>query len=251
MGRVPANNAAHQRRTTTTIVVEDIRRQILAGSLEPGDRLMIDELARDLGVSATPVREALYQLAVEGTVFIDPYRGFSVSELSVAEAQDLFETRAVLAAEAARLAAAAITPEALAQLQELTDRLATALRAREIEVYLQWDRAFHAALYAACGRAVLLRHLTALSSSSVRYQRYQHARLGMAGVMEASQAEHRQITEALERRDAGAVEKIVRRHVLSSARWAVHFLSAERDGSATQATGPVAATVSGTRVAVE
>jgi DNA-binding GntR family transcriptional regulator len=233
MTAVPGHAAARQRRTTHAIVVEEIRRQILDGVLEPGDRLLLDELARDLGVSATPVREALYQLAVEGTVTVDPYRGFSVSELTVAEAQDLFETRAVLASEAARLATLALTDEVLARLRQVVERMAFAQQANEPRAYLEADRVFHAVLYSECGRAVLLRHLTALSNSSVRYQRYQQARLAFAGVMETSLAEHGQMVQALERRDSRGMKRLVRQHVMSSARWVAHFLSAEREAAAT------------------
>ena len=77
---------------------------ILDGALQPGERLRIDELARQLGVSPMPVREALHQLAAEGTITLDPYRGFSISELSATEAEDLYSTRAALEALAAEIA---------------------------------------------------------------------------------------------------------------------------------------------------
>src|SRR5215212_10220598 len=81
--------ASARRQTTHALVVDEIRGMILGGELKPGERLRIDELASVLGVSPMPVREALHQLAAEGTATLDPFKGFSIKELSAAEAVDL------------------------------------------------------------------------------------------------------------------------------------------------------------------
>ncbi|CAA9278384.1 MAG: hypothetical protein AVDCRST_MAG77-3591 [uncultured Chloroflexi bacterium] len=80
------------RRTTHLLVVDELRAMILGGTLEPGERLRIEDLAATFGVNPMPVREALHQLTAEGTVVLDPYRGFSIAHVSAAKAQDLYST---------------------------------------------------------------------------------------------------------------------------------------------------------------
>src|SRR5690242_14560150 len=127
-----------ERKTVHAQVVEEVRQLILAGELKPGDRLRIDELARRLGVSAMPVREALHQLTAEGTITLDPYRGFSVSALTADEAADLYATRAQLEGFAARQAVPHLASQALTQLREAAAQMAAAEAAHDPARFLEW-----------------------------------------------------------------------------------------------------------------
>ncbi len=102
LGLLGPRHPAVRRRMTPSLVVDELRAILLAGTLRPGKRLRIEDLAATYGVGPTPVREALHQLAAEGSVVLDPYRGFSIAHLSAAQAQDLYSTRAALAAEVTR-----------------------------------------------------------------------------------------------------------------------------------------------------
>ena len=154
------------------------------------------------------MREALHALVMEGTVSLDPYRGFSVAELAVSEAVDLYETRAVLEALAARRAVPLLTETDLDRLREALAAMEHAHEAADPTEYYRWDRAFHKTLYTASDRPVLMRQIAGLSASSVRYQRYQTARLLEPGGMAASLRAHRGILDACARSDARTSPKI-------------------------------------------
>lgn len=210
-----------RRRTTHALVVDEIRTMILGGELKPGDRLRIDELAGALGVSPMPVREALHQLAAEGTVNLDPYRGFSIAALSAAEAEDLYSTRAALEALAAQIAVPRLDPAALGRLREAVDRQARARDAGDPAEFIHWDLTFHRELYSVSGRPVLTRHIFSLINSSVRYSR---ANLPLPGSMDAALAAHRTILDACERGDAGLAAEVTRQHTDQAARRVIRSL---------------------------
>lgn len=136
-------------------VAEEIRSWILAGTMQPGDRLIEDELASRLGVSRMPVREALSILETEGFVELVPRRGASVAMISRQEALELFEVRSMLEGLAARLAARRRYPDALASLKELIAAGRRAVRAGDREAMPQLHQMFHVALAEASGNGYL------------------------------------------------------------------------------------------------
>jgi DNA-binding GntR family transcriptional regulator len=211
-----------ERKTVHAQVVEEVRQLILAGELKPGDRLRIDELARRLGVSAMPVREALHQLTAEGTITLDPYRGFSVSALTAEEAADLYATRAQLEGFAARQAVPRLDPQALTQLRQAAAQMAAAESAHDPARFLEGDRAFHRVLYANLERPILLRHIASLMESSVRYTR---AHLPLPSAMARALEEHGAILAACERRDAELAELLMRRHTEAAASRIIDWLN--------------------------
>src|SRR5688500_19920593 len=120
--------------------------------LQPGDRLRIEELAQQFGVSPMPVREALHQLAAEGTALRDPFRGFSIAELSPDEAEDLYATRAPLEELATRIAVPRLTSGILEQLREAVARQSHACDDGDAGRFIEADLRFHHILYATAGR---------------------------------------------------------------------------------------------------
>ena len=218
-----------QRRTAHALVVDELRAMILSGALQPGARLRIDELARQLGVSPMPVREALHQLAAEGTITLDPYRGFSVADLTAEEAEDLYATRAALEALAAAIAVTHLDEASLAALREAVARQAQARDAGDAASFIHADVAFHRALYAAAGRPVLARTIGGLMNSSVRYSR---ANLPLPGSMDAALEAHCAILEACERRDAARAAEVTRRHTEQAAAHVIRSLARVREAAA-------------------
>ena len=228
--------ASAQRRTTHALVVDEIRGMILGGELKPGDRLRIDELASALSVSPMPVREALHQLAAEGTATLDPFKGFSIAELSAKEALDLYSTRAALETLATRIAVPLLDEGVLSTLRETLDRQARACGDGDASEFIHWDLTFHRELYTASDRPLLTRQILGLINSSVRYSR---ANLPLPGSMEAALAAHRTILEACERRDAALAAKVTRQHTDQAAERVIRLLEAR--GAVEEHTGPKAA----------
>lgn len=198
-----------RRQTTHALVVDEIRSMILGGDLKPGDRLRIVDLAGALGVSPMPVREALHQLAAEGTATLDPYRGFSIAALSESEAEDLYSTRAALEALAALIAVPLLDQPTMTTLREMLQRQARARDAGDASDFIHWDHSFHRVMYSASARPILTRHILSLINSSVRYSR---ANLPLPGGMDASLEAHRVIMDACERRDAALAAEVTRQH---------------------------------------
>jgi DNA-binding GntR family transcriptional regulator len=223
-GPAPAARARRdpvRRRTTHALVMDELRGMILSGELKPGERLRIDDLAGALGVSPMPVREALHQLAAEGTTTLDPFRGFSIAVLSAAEAVDIYSTRAVLEALAARIAVPLLETGGLGRLREALDRQAGAAAAGDSVAFIHWDLAFHRELYTASRRPVLTRQVLSLINSSVRYSR---VTLPLPGGMDAALAAHRAILEACARGDAAGAAESTRLHTEQAAGRVIRLL---------------------------
>ena len=226
-GSTGTSGLSAQRRTTHALVVEELRGMILDGALQPGERLRIDDLARQVGVSPMPVREALHQLAAEGTITLDPYRGFSIAELSATEAKDLYSTRVALAALAAEIAVPRLGEDELQHLRDAVAEQARACAAADAAAFIHADLRFHRVLYAAAGRPVLARTIAGLINSSVRYS---HANLPLPGSMDAALAAHRAILEACEQRDAVRAAEVTRRHTEQAAERVIASLLVRESG---------------------
>lgn len=221
-----------QRRTTHALVVSSLRSMILGGVLQPGDRLRIEDLAQQFGVSPMPVREALHQLAAEGTAFLDPYRGFSIAELSPDEAEDLYATRGPLEELATSIAVSRLTPATLKRLRDAVARQSRACDAGDAGRFIEADLGFHHILYAAAGRPILARQITGLINSSVRYSR---ANLPLPGSMRAAMEAHQTILDACERRDATLAAHVTRRHTEQAAERVIQALVAAAEASSAEA----------------
>ncbi|WP_377272843.1 GntR family transcriptional regulator [Peterkaempfera sp. SMS 1(5)a] len=181
----------------TEAVRESIRRAILAGELSPGRPLVETELAEQLGVSKTPVREALKELAGSGLVVMLPYKGATVREVDSALARAVYDMRLLLEPVAA--GRTVLSPAAL---QEARAALDTADRADNRVDRSLANRAFHRALYAGCGNPLLVKSLdqlrdqTALVSSAAWVEQpswEQEAREHRAILSAAEAGDHEQV----------------------------------------------------------
>lgn len=194
--------------------VEDrIRQEILYGDLRPGDRLRLEDLAKRLGVSMTPVREAMQHLEADGLVIYEPHKGARVAGLSLDEIRVIYDMREALETLATRLAVSRLTDAELTHLEE-TDRRARAAYDRgDLVTVRECNFDFHMTLYRASrGRtlAKMVETLLVCSPFNFLWSEPRRAR--------QSFAEHEAVLQALRRRDEGAAVEAMREHIVSVGR---------------------------------
>jgi DNA-binding GntR family transcriptional regulator len=183
---------------------EALRAAILAGVLPPGQRVNQEEWAQRAGVSAIPVREALRALAGEGLVTYRPRRGYVVTELSLAELEEVYALRRMLETEALRRGVPLARPADVAALVAAADACVRAAEAGDAAQQLRANRAFHDILHGLSGSRQLQRLIDLLWDSTEAYRALYYALPGESA--EADRA-HRELVDAVCARDAArAVE---------------------------------------------
>jgi DNA-binding GntR family transcriptional regulator len=185
---------------------------IQSGRFPPGTRLREIELAEVIGLSRTPVREALSRLQMEGLAVNDSARGLVITELDHSMTSELYVMREVLEGTAARLAAQHASDVEIAFLREINNRDAQLTTAEELAAN---NRLFHTTLYRCAHNRYLLKTLNSLQESMMLLGR---TTLATPGRAETSRAEHHALVEALARRDPEAAEQAARAHIASAYR---------------------------------
>lgn len=204
----PQGNAAYRR------LLEEIR----AGRLLPGDRLRETELAEQLGVSRTPVREAIRQLEADGIVTHLPRQGATIRVLEYAEVVELYEMRAVLEGTAARMAARAASELELDELAALNADLAASKFSAEAA---RLNRQFHAMLLDIARNRFLSKSMQSLQKSLMILG---HTTLSEGARTDQAAGEHEALLAALRARDGAAAEAAMRAHIESSQRVRIRSL---------------------------
>jgi len=193
-------------------VHERLREAIIAGRFADGERVNERELAKDLGVSTTPVKEALRQLETEGLVRTEPRRGVFIT-YGAQQAEEMSLARAALESMIARLAAKRATPADIDALRGHIASMDEATRAGDVERLIALNELFHGRIHAASGCDYLRR----LQSRQQMYNAATRvALLGRAEERGRAFAEHRAIFEAIAAGDQDAAERIMRDHVVRS-----------------------------------
>jgi DNA-binding GntR family transcriptional regulator len=190
-----------------------LRDAILKGRFAAGTRLRQADLADQLGISRTPVREALGRLQQEGLVQLLPRGGVRVARLELDEAVEIYHLREVLDGLAARLAASRATPAALAKLERALGRMATCLERRDANRWFGAHVAFHDEMFRASGNA-RLQALSAVVRLSI--QHFHPLLLTTAHRLEDAHREHRAIWEAIAAHDAVGAERLARAHIANA-----------------------------------
>ena len=193
-------------------VADRLRQEIHDTSLRPGDRLDEQELATRLGVSRTPVREALRHLAAQGLVEMRSRRGCSVARLTIEDQRDIFPIMARLEGWVAHLVAAHAGAGDLEALEALHERLERLAAAGDTSRYWDTNYDFHMALQAIAGNRWLQELLGGLRG---KLNLARHRSLKLPGRIHASLAEHRALMRALRRRRPEEAEAVMREHLLS------------------------------------
>lgn len=192
------------------VVFQTLRQAILRGELKPGERLMEIHLAHKLGVSRTPVREAIRKLELEGLVLMIPRKGAVVAEITISDLEDVLEVRMTLEELAVRYACKRITKEQLDELRHLSDEFRRSLSGSDVGACAQADVAFHDAIYEATGNKRLIQILNNLREQMYRY-RMEYLKDRLSHTMLTR--EHEEILEALECRDEKRALEAMSRHV--------------------------------------
>ena len=152
------------------VVFQTLRQAILKGELKPGERLMEIQLAQKLGVSRTPVREAIRKLELEGLVLMIPRKGAEVAEITIKDLEDVLEVRAALEELAVCDACENITEEQILALKEAADNFQAALESDDLVKCAETDMAFHEIIYSATNNKRLLQILNNLREQMYRYR---------------------------------------------------------------------------------
>jgi len=200
-------------RTASVAAADLIRQAIVEGRVAPGQRLKEEELAQQLGISRTPIREALLVLQTEGLLEGAPNRGATVRMYDVAALEEMYELRAVLESHAARRAATRVTPAQLDVLRSSCERFAALVGAEDVPALVAENGVFHDTILAAADSERLsgmVRQVVALPLTYKSYVWYSPQQSS------ASYHYHLQLVKALERGDGERAELVMREHVFEA-----------------------------------
>ncbi|RRO14776.1 GntR family transcriptional regulator [Saccharopolyspora rhizosphaerae] len=156
--------------TTQEYVLDELRRSIVSGELQPGQPIRQDSIAAGMGVSRVPLREALKTLEAEGQVVYQPHRGYSVAELSLADLLEVYRMRELLESEAATVAADRLTDADLARITDAGQDVEVAAEDGDLVAMIAANRRFHFALLEPAGMPRLLRVVRTLWDATDAYR---------------------------------------------------------------------------------
>lgn len=193
-----------------------IRQGILEGRFPPGTRLVEEQLAEEIGLSTTPVREAVQRLAAEGVVEFVPHRGAHVASWSASELDVIFELRSMLEGFSASLAATRIDKATIGRLEELAERMEEAARSDDedrLDRIATLNNTFHAEVVSAAADRHVSRLLEGLQQAPLvhrTFRRYDERALAR------SMAHHRELIDAFRAHDAAWARTVMTAHVLAA-----------------------------------
>lgn len=185
--------------TKTDVAYDFLKREITDGTYQPGGRIKISQVARELSVSDIPVREALNRLESEGLVEHTPHVGYKVTHPEFNKYVEVFQVRQLLEGQATALAAEAIRPEAVEELQSLVELMREATEKGNMVALAKLNYKFHHLIYSSCGNSVLIRQVEQV------WAIYPRTRSIFTMIPERAitvQAEHEEIFQAIKAGDA-------------------------------------------------
>ncbi|WP_042277262.1 GntR family transcriptional regulator [[Clostridium] dakarense] len=192
------------------VVFENLREAILEGKLKPGQRLMEVQLAEQLGVSRTPVREAIRKLELEGLVVMLPRKGAYVANMSLKDIIDVLEIRASLEGLAASLAAERINPDDIKKLEKISKEFEELTIASDVDTLLKKDVEFHECIFKATNNKKLHQLINSLWEQVYRF------RVTYISDYDSSLSivnEHKLILDAIKKGDNELAKKYAREHI--------------------------------------
>jgi DNA-binding GntR family transcriptional regulator len=187
-----------------------IKESILNLRVPPGAQLHIEDLADQMGISRTPVREALLRLESDGLVRAVPRVGFFVTEISRRDLEDLFEVRALLESHAAEKAASLLTEDELAHIDRLLETSVSAVEQGDLDSFLETEIALHTLLIERAPNRQLVGMMESLQDLT---HRERILSLESLENVRESCIEHQRIVEALHQRDGELAGRLMREHI--------------------------------------
>lgn len=192
------------------VVFNTLRQAILRGELKPGERLMEIQLANKLGVSRTPIREAIRKLELEGLVLMIPRRGAEVAEITEKNLRDVLEVREALEVLSVQLACEHITQEQVKDMKAAASAFKSVLKSGDVTKIAEADVHFHDVIALATGNQKLIQILNNLREQMYRYRvEYLKNEKIYTQLLE----EHEKLIEAIETRQKDAAVRIVCQHI--------------------------------------
>lgn len=203
------------------VVFNTLREAILQGELIPGERLMEKQLAERLGVSRTPIREAIRKLELEGLIIMVPRKGAEVAKITEKDIKDVLEVRAVLEALAVKLACEKMDEEGIEELEKLKDEFAEAARNKEVEVLIKKDVEFHDAIFNSTDNEKLIQIINNLREQIYRFRvKY----IKKMDDYTALVMEHEEIVNGIKNKDKKLAKEIAIRHIENQERTVIKML---------------------------
>ena len=192
------------------VVFNTLRQAILRGELKPGERLMEIQLANKLGVSRTPIREAIRKLELEGLVLMIPRKGDEVAEITEKSLRDVLEVRRALEELSVQLACEKITKEEIRELERVAKEFQQVVKSSDITEIAEVDVRFHDIIYTATDNQKLIQLLNNLREQMYRY-RVEY--LKRDGVFPQLIAEHEAIIRHIENNEKEKATEVMCRHI--------------------------------------
>lgn len=196
--------------TVVEQVYARLKEQIVTLQLRPGQLLMVQQLAQELGFSRTPVREALVRLMDEFLVAEADGNKFRVSEISWKWIQDIYQARMILEEAAIDRAAREATTEQVTELERILGCMEQAQATMDYAAYFEADCVFHKTIVAICGNSILNNWV---EKTSDHQQRIRYCTMGLSSEMEKSLAEHREMVRCIREKDPAMACRISRHHL--------------------------------------
>ena len=192
------------------MVYEELKMQILTGTIIPGTRMMEVELAEEMGVSRTPIREAIRKLEKEGLVTIEPRRGAYASQISTDDMVEILEVRQNMEGLAAFFAASRMKPEQMRELEDVSKKYNQAVADGNMQDMITYDTRFHRIIVESCNNKFLVQMIEQLQELVLRFRYIYYDNFRRA---ENMPEEHQTILEAIENGDADAARQAADIHI--------------------------------------
>jgi len=187
-----------------------IRTHVITGQLEPGVLYPVSYFASRLGVSATPVREALLDLASQGLVVLARNKGFRIPELSEQELDEIYQLRLLVEAPAVTMAAGKLSPELQRQCAELAKRIQSCAEEGDLVGFLESDRSFHSALLQPLNNQRLISLVDSLRDGA---RLWALPSLSRSDALKASAREHELLLRAMVKADVDTTKRLITHHL--------------------------------------
>lgn len=194
------------------MVYDSLKMQILTGKIVPGTRMMEIELAEEMGVSRTPIREAIRKLEKEGLVTIEPRRGAYASTITTSDIIDILEVRQDLEGLAGSFAAKSMDEDELAELVEVSRLYNDAVKEGNVADMIEYDTRFHKVIVDSCENKILVNMIEQLQEMVLRFRYIYYDDFRRASKMPA---EHECIVAAIKTRDGAAARSGIDKHLES------------------------------------
>lgn len=210
MGRLQIGNIKDERKYLRDIIFEKLQQAIFSGKFKSGDRITEKEIAEELRVSRTPVREALYRLASTGLIKIIPHRGFLISRWSSREIKDVIELRIALEVFAVKLAIQRILPNEINELKSLIVKMEKAVKKEDMIEASHLNSLFHDKIILASKNKELFGVMEPIKN---KIYHFRIISIFTPSRLKASYKEHEGILDALINKNTKLAQKLISQHI--------------------------------------